>query len=118
MDVTAVWRSDGSSRQLPRPSLFPTDGPLLQLGGANPGARVGQALTMAPIGPWDMPCARLALMVAAMPTPRLHLANAGTGWVRRVASRMAIEAAQIRPSTVNGTRRAVVPDSPCARTNS
>jgi hypothetical protein len=56
--------------------------------------------------------------VATIPTPRLHLAKVGTGWCRRLASRITIEAAQMSPSTVIGTSRAVGPDSPCETTNS
>lgn len=39
-------------------------------------------------------------------------------WLRRLALRMTIDAAQMRPSTVNGTSLAVAPDSPCERTSS
>ena len=37
---------------------------------------------------------------------------------RRLASSTTMEAAQMRPSTVKGSSRAVGPDSPWARTNS
>ena len=36
----------------------------------------------------------------------------------RLASSTTMDAAQISPSTVNGTSRAVTPDSPCERTSS
>ena len=81
-------------------------------------ARAGHAPTRAPIGPWFRPWARLAPIVATMPTARLHLARGGTGWCRRLASSTTMDAAQISPSTVNGSRRAVRPVSPWDVTNS
>ena len=81
-------------------------------------ARAGHALTSAPTGPCPTPCARLAPTVATMPAPRLQAASRDTGWFRRLASSTAIHAAQISPSTVNGSSRAVTPDSPCERTSS
>src|SRR5262249_44733844 len=55
---------------------------------------------------------------ATMPAPRLHGARRGTGWVRRLASRAAIDPADISPSTVKGSRQAVKPFSPCVVTSS
>ena len=81
-------------------------------------ASAGQALIRAPTGPSPMPCARLAPTVATIPAPRLQAASRGTGWSRRLASATTMEAAQISPSTVNGSSRAVTPDSPCERTSS
>jgi hypothetical protein len=37
---------------------------------------------------------------------------------RRLASSTTMDAAQISPSTVNGSSRAITPDSPCERTSS
>jgi hypothetical protein len=76
-------------------------------------ATAGLALT----GPWPTPWAMLAPTVATMPVPSLQAASRGTRWRRRLASSTTMEAAQISPSTVNGSSRAVRPDSPCERTN-
>jgi hypothetical protein len=65
-----------------------------------------------------MPCARLAPTVATIPVPRFHAASRGTGWFRRLAFSTTMDAAQISPSTVNGSSRAVTPDSLCERTSS
>lgn len=59
-------------------------------------ARAGYALTNAPTGPYRIPCARLAPIVAAMPAPRLHPARCQTRRFRRVASSMTIDAAKLR----------------------
>ena len=80
--------------------------------------QAGHALTRAPTGPCPTPCARLAPTVATIPAPRLQAASRGTGWFRRLASSTTMDAAQISPSTVNGSSRAVTPDSPCERTSS
>lgn len=65
-------------------------------------ARAGQALTRAPIGPWPRPCATLAPTVAVIPAPRHHRASGGTGWLRRLASRISSDSLGVgRPS--NGT---------------
>jgi transposase InsO family protein len=53
-----------------------------------------------------------------MPAPKLPAASRGTAWSRRLASSTTIDAAQISPSTVNGSNRAVTPPSPCDRTSS
>ena len=45
--------------------------------------------------------------MATIPAPRLHAASRGTGRPRRLASSTTMDAAQISPSTVNGTSRAV-----------
>ena len=45
-------------------------------------------------------------------------ASGGTRWPRWLASGTTMDAAQIRPSTVNGTSRAVRPASPCEVTSS
>jgi len=75
-------------------------------------AKAGQALIKAPIGPWFRPWATLAPMVATMPMARLHLARGGKEWCRRLASSTTMLAAQIKLSTVNGRRWAVMPVSP------
>jgi hypothetical protein len=74
-------------------------------------ARAGHALTSAPTGPCPTPCARLAPTAATMPAPRLQAASRGRGWFRRQASGTTMDAVQISPSAVNGSRRAVTPDS-------
>ena len=61
--------------------------------------------------------ARLAPTVATIPPPRLQAASRGTGWRRRLASSATMDAAQMSPSTVNGTPRRH-PASPCERTSS
>ena len=81
-------------------------------------AKAGQALTRPPTGPWPTPCARLAPTVATIPAPRLQAASRGTGWPRRLESSITMDAAQISPFTVNGSNRAVRPNSPCERTSS
>ena len=53
-----------------------------------------------------------------MPVPRLQAASCSTGWFRQLASSTSMDVAQISPSTVNGSSRAVMPDSPCERTSS
>jgi len=45
-------------------------------------------------------------------------AKGGRGRLRLLASRISMLAAQMSPSTVKGTRRAVAPVSPCERTSS
>ena len=56
-------------------------------------ATAGHAATAAPIRPWPTPWAMLAARVAAMPRPRSHRANAGTGVLRRAESSITIELA-------------------------
>ena len=50
--------------------------------------------------------------------PRHQRANGGTGWWRRLASRMSMLAARISPSTVKGSSLAVRPLSPWVVTSS
>ena len=59
-----------------------------------------------------------AKTVGAPRWPELQAASRGTGRFRRLAFSMTMEAAQMSPSTVNGSNRAVMPDSPCERTSS
>jgi hypothetical protein len=45
---------------------------------------------------------QVAPIVAAMAQPRLRAARRGARWLRRLASRITMDAARISPSTVGG----------------
>jgi len=81
-------------------------------------ASAGQALTSAPTIH-----ARCRAPSWRRPQPRCQRPGSRPpdvvrGRFRRLASNTTMEAAQISPSTVNGSSRATTPDSPYERTNS
>ena len=56
-------------------------------------ATAGHAATTAPADPWPMPCATLAVGLAAIPRPSSHRASGGTATFRRAGSSITIELA-------------------------